>query len=193
MEEGEDKEQSENNTENDLTDKQASGRIEQKVSPAYRKAAEILKQLPCAIIETQTAEAVNEWFEKRNKDKQYYPTYTPGTKPVVIELNERSKFVRVYVKGEGGTGMHGGWVMLLKDIEGLSPLEIRDKYSLPAIPVYVCDVVFDAGTKMRMGEANAIEGWGKGGGIQFDLMGQRIGSFVNERRLIDVQNPTQFD
>lgn len=34
-----------------------------------------------------------------------------------------------------------------------------------------------------MGIANEIDGWGVGGGIQYDLMGQRIGSFENERVL----------
>jgi len=34
-----------------------------------------------------------------------------------------------------------------------------------------------------MGIANPIENWGAGGGIQFDLMQQRIAKFINSRQL----------
>ncbi len=76
--------------------------------------------------------------------------------------------------------------MLREDIEGLSPKQIRDKYALPVVPEYVCDVVLEAGTTLRVGVANAVEGWGMGGGIQFDMIGQIIGSFINQRRITDV-------
>ena len=66
------------------------------------------------------------------------------------------------------------------DISGLTPLEIQDKYALPFTPKYICDVDIDAGTVLRTGEANPLFGY-KGGGTQFDLMGQYIGKFSNER------------
>ena len=84
-----------------------------------------------------------------------------------------------------GSGMRGGWIMRAEDIEGLTPLQIQEKFALPNTPKYVCDVELEAGTHLRVGEANPLEGWGAGGGTQYDLMGQRIGNFTNERALGD--------
>lgn len=73
--------------------------------------------------------------------------------------------------------------MKSEDIAGLSPIQIRDKFALPAIPEYVTDVTLPAGTRIRVGEVNPLEGWGSGGGLQIDLMGQRTGIFENPRPL----------
>ena len=73
--------------------------------------------------------------------------------------------------------------MKAEDIEGLTPLEIQNKFALPHTPEYICDVKLKAGTHTRVGEVNPLEGWGNGGGIQSDLIGQRIGIFENERPL----------
>ena len=43
------------------------------------------------------------------------------------------------------------------------------------------DVTLESGTTLRTGIVNPLEGWGKGGARQFDLMGQRTGKFTNER------------
>lgn len=86
-----------------------------------------------------------------------------------------------------GSGMRGGWIMRAEDIEGLTPLQIQEKFALPNTPKYVCDVELEAGTHLRVGEANPLEGWGAGGGTQYDLMGQRIGNFTNER-VLEVPN-----
>lgn len=81
--------------------------------------------------------------------------------------------------------MYGTWLLKLQDIKGLTPLEIKEKFALPSMPKYICDVELKAGTRLRMGEVNPIKEWGHGGGIQYDLMGQRIGNFKNERLLED--------
>ena len=60
---------------------------------------------------------------------------------------------------------------------------IRDKFALPVVPEYVTDVTLPAGARVRVGEANPLDGWGSRGGIQIDLMGQRIGIFENPRLL----------
>ena len=83
-----------------------------------------------------------------------------------------------------GSKMHGGWIMRPEDIEGLTPLQIQEKFALPSTPKYVCDVELEAGTHLRVGEVNPLEGWGKGGGTQYDLIGQRVGNFTNERLLV---------
>ena len=73
--------------------------------------------------------------------------------------------------------------MNAKDIEGLNPLEIKNKFALPNTPQFICDVELEAGTHIRIREVNPIDGWGNGGGTQYDLIGQRIGTFKNERLL----------
>ena len=133
-------------------------------------------------IKTFSAEEVNKWFVD-NVKSDYRPPYKPGTKVKEIELTEKTTFVRVYDKMPDGSGMYGSWVMKADDIRGLTPLEIQDKFALPHTPKYVCDVELEAGIHMRVGEVNPLDGWGKGGGIQYDLIGQRIGIFKNERIL----------
>ena len=137
------------------------------------------KPLSHEITNTVSAEETNQWFKE--KDPNYNPPYKPETKVNEIVLQEDSTFVRVYDKDI--SSKKGGWVMRYEDIKGLTPQQIRDKYALPALPKYICDVELEAGTHLREGVTNPIEGWGKGGGTEFDLMGQYIGKFKNERVL----------
>ncbi|MGC6175852.1 hypothetical protein [Lacrimispora sp. 38-1] len=74
--------------------------------------------------------------------------------------------------------------MKAEDIKGLTPLQIQDKFALPATPKSVAEVKLKAGDTIRMGEANPIFGSG-GGGTQFDLMGQYIGEFNEIGNLTD--------
>lgn len=68
------------------------------------------------------------------------------------------------------------------DIKGLTPQEIQKKFALPSTPKFVVDIKLEAGTKIRTGIANSLFGF-EGGGQQFDLIGQRVGDFVNPRPL----------
>jgi hypothetical protein len=127
----------------------------------------------------KSAESTNTWW----KDTMGYnhPPYKPGTIVNEFELARNTTFVRVY---DGDvSGMYGGWVMRAEDIKGLTPAQIRDKFALPAEPRYIVDVKLSEGTRMRTGVVNEVPEWGKGGGTQFDLMGQRTGEFVNPREL----------
>ena len=129
------------------------------------------------VVQTVQADEVNTWW----KTEMGYdnPPYKPGTSVDIISLKRETTFVRVY-DGEV-SGQFGGWLMNLDDIKGLTPEEIRDVYALPAIPKYMTDVTLESGTTLRTGIVNPLEGWGKGGARQFDLMGQRTGKFTNER------------
>ena len=133
-------------------------------------------------VKTFTAEETNQWFID-NVKPDYKPPYKPGTLVKEIELTENTTFVRVYDNMPDGSGMYGSWIMRAYDIEGLTPLEIQNKFALPNTPKYVCDVELEAGTHIRVGEVNPLDGWGNGGGTQYDLIGQRIGNFKNERLL----------
>lgn len=108
------------------------------------------------------------------------PPYKPGTLVQEIELTENTTFVRVF---DGvNSGQAGGWIMKAEDIAGLTPAQIQAKFALPNLPNQVTDVVLEAGTKIRTGVVNPLFGH-QGGGIQFDLMGQRVGEFINARPL----------
>ena len=150
-------------------------------APAPQKADSVnyTEGINCTLVEKTDGDTTNEWW----LDVMGYenPPYLPKSEVQIIELQEDTKFCRVY-DGEV-SGMLGGWVMKLSDVEGLTPEEIKDKFALPATPVKICDVTVPAGTKMRTGLCNPLEGWGKGGGVQFDLMGKRIDKnlYGNER------------
>ena len=54
------------------------------------------------------------------------------------------------------------------DIEGLTPLQIQEKYALQMTPTHYCYVDVPPGTEMYIGIANEVSGWGAGGGMQFE-------------------------
>jgi len=162
------------------------GITEESIETGIKHAGEVLEggsgNIKYNEIKIFTAEETNQWFIDNIKP-DYKPPYKPGTVVKEIELLEDTTFVRVYDKMPDGSGMYGSWVMKAEDIEGLTPLEIQNKFALPNTPRYICDVELDAGTHIRLGEVNSVDGWGNGGGIQYDLIGQRIGEFGNERLL----------
>ncbi|WP_432719004.1 hypothetical protein [Pectinatus frisingensis] len=129
----------------------------------------------------KNADEVNTWWKvEKGYDK---PPYKPGTVVQEVELQETTTFVRVY--DDVNSFQKGGWVMKKEDIAGLTPEQIKDRFALPGVPKYITDVTIPGGTKVRIGEANEVSGWGKGGGTQIDLMGQRgVGEeFSNPRPL----------
>ncbi len=130
------------------------------------------------LVETLSAEEVNLWWAEQGYDN---PPYKPGTSVMVIRLTEDTVFSRVY-DGEV-SGKYGGWVMDYDALDGLTPEVIRDLFALPAVPRYRVDVILPAGSLVRRGICNSVEEWGEGGGIQYDMMGERIGEFVNEKPL----------
>ena len=126
-----------------------------------------------------SAESVNKWWVEHDYDK---PPYTPKTVVQDITLKNDLTFVRVY-DGENST-LKGGWVMRAEDIKGLTPAQIQEKFALPSTPKYVGEVHLKNETTIRMGEVNPNYGF-KGGGIQFDLKGQRVGEFKEIGNLED--------
>ena len=141
-------------------------------------------QAPSETVEAEeitevSADDVNESLKE--VDPNYNDPYKPGTTVQELELKEDTTFVRVYDKEN--SSMKGNWVMEEKDVKGLTPEQIRDKYALPQTPEYKCSVTLKKGTHVRCGVTNGQPGWGKGGGKQYDMMGQRTGTFTNEQKL----------
>ncbi len=109
--------------------------------------------------------------------------YKQGTFVFETELKQKTTFVRVY--DDVNSNMKGSWLMRGSDIRGLTPQQIKDLYSLPTLPKYYVEVTFDAGTKLRAGVAGPIEGWGRGGGLQYDtkLNSGYVGTYGQEKLL----------
>ena len=129
------------------------------------------------ILNTSSAENVNKIFRDTMGQQ---PPYKSETSVTEIQLTENATYVRVYDKVN--SRMQGGWVMKAEDIGGLTPQEIQNKFALPNIPKYICDVNLEAGTRLRTGKVNPLFGF-DGGGQQYDLIinGKNVGTFTNER------------
>lgn len=119
------------------------------------------------------------WKKFRGYDN---PPYKLGGKVQSIELTKDITFVRVYSKGQ--SGMKGQWVMRREDVRGLTPKEIKNKFALPDEPIYICEVQLAKGTRLHKGVANSVEGWGNGGGVQYDLRLSETGIFRNESKIV---------
>lgn len=134
------------------------------------RVRENVSQVDCKVVGTYSAEEVNATFPSN-----YEPPYKEGTQVVEIELNKDTTFSRVYHQNpDGSNNMKGNWSMNESEIKGLSPDQIQDKFSVPKQPDSICDQNVPAGTRMRVGEAAGVGEYGtKGGGIQFDLKGNR--------------------
>jgi hypothetical protein len=102
-------------------------------------------------------------------EKGMNPPYDESIRPRTINLNNPRTFVRVH----GEINQARSWMMRAREIEGLTPLEIQDKFALPELPRFVSEVDVPAGTSLRVSRAAPIEGWGSGGGTQYELL-QRI-------------------
>jgi hypothetical protein len=107
------------------------------------------------------------------------PPYTDSAKVVSFKPQEPTDFVRVH----GDTNQGGRWVMNRKDIEGLTPVQIKEKFALPDLPTKVSDVTVPGGTGMRMGPVAPNYG-SQGGGIQFEVL-ERV-EYKNARLIGDL-------
>ena len=75
-------------------------------------------------------------------------------------------------------------MMNASEIEGLSAKEIKDKFALPELPTHISDVNVPEGTKVRIGTAGKVDGWGNGGGQQVEVL-EKLSedAFTNTRKL----------
>lgn len=107
------------------------------------------------------------------------PPYTPGSVVRDVTLSRPSdpgEFVRVHTASNKG----GHWIMRRRDIEGLSPNEIRERYALPGTPTHVSDVMLPKGTRLRIGTVNE----GGGGVVQYEIQGRyQLGWFERTKEL----------
>ena len=101
----------------------------------------------------------------------------PWSGPVEEQIaTETEQYVRVFVaESEEGVAKRttGEWLVPKSQIEGKSAAEIKDLLALPgdSFPTHVVDVEIPAGQALRKGKAAAIEGFGKGGAQQVEIVG----------------------
>lgn len=88
-------------------------------------------------------------------------------------------FVRVTWTDQNRTG---AFLMRRSEIEGLTPRQIRDRFALPAVPLFHQEVVVPAGTRLRESTARPVAEWGPGGGRQFNLLERIDGGNFGELR-----------
>ena len=134
------------------------------------------------IIKTRTPlEANMEWLSRGYDKLPYDMDYEVR----IVEAGDEG-YVRVFSYNADGTSNKiGGWIMRKRDIEGLTPAQIAEKYALPPKPTHICDVMIKPECKLQVGIANKVDGWEMGGGMQFDTLGKKLpqSSFINERRI----------
>lgn len=162
-----------------LTDYKRLGIVSQEIAEGVVESAEnFITNLRVRNITSKAADEVNEWWKVTRGYTN--PPYTPSSIVLEVELEESTQFVRVY--DEVNSPMKGQWFMKAEDIAGLTPKQIQEKFSLLTEPKYVVDLQLPAGSRIRTGEANSLFGF-TGKGIQFDMMGQYIGDWINPRQL----------
>ena len=135
------------------------------------------------VIGTQSGDQVNDDMKKRGFNE---PAFKPGkTKDVqTIELTRETRFVRVFNEGGNPPSFaKGSWVMALEDIQGLTPAQIKDKFALPGMPSHVVELELPVGTQLITGPCNPVEGWGRGGGTQYFITGEKSHKYSNIRNL----------
>jgi filamentous hemagglutinin len=92
-----------------------------------------------------------------------------GTKVAIFEADGKMEFVRMYVVKEK-SNLVGQFVALAKDVRGLTPLQLKDKFDLPDLPTHIGTAIPPAGTRIAAGIVQPGNFGGAGGGTQFYFM-----------------------
>jgi filamentous hemagglutinin len=109
----------------------------------------------------RSAEEVNKEFEAND----WEPPYKPGTQVTEYTISADEPFVRVHF----GPNEKGDWLVKKEAIQGLTPEEIKRKYSLKHTPTHVSDVTATSGSRIRKGKVNSNFG-GNSGATQYQLL-----------------------
>jgi hypothetical protein len=116
-------------------------------------------------------------YHAKNWGREGLPSRPPYDvrRPVKnIQLKRDTELVRVHLAGNA----RGSWMMRRREIEGLTPQQIKNRFALPTIPTHVSIIRVPAGTKLLVGAAGAQTKWGRGGGLQFELRSEMRKSWI---------------
>lgn len=100
----------------------------------------------------------------------YFAPYAVNSRPRNINTASDRTFVRVH----GDDNQISKWMMRANEVDGLTPIQIKEKFALEFVPKKMTEVNVSAGTNMRVSIAGPQPQWGtSGGGTQYELL-QRI-------------------
>lgn len=115
------------------------------------------------ITEMMPAESMNkkisEWYSE--------PPFKKFSKVGVFEADGNMEFYRVYKMTGKESEIAGQFVALERDIKGLTPQQLKDKFDLPQVPTHMSKVTPPKGTKLATGIVEEGNFGGKGMGTQF--------------------------
>jgi filamentous hemagglutinin len=112
-----------------------------------------------------------------SSDKANADHINAGEKPPYGGARARDVILKndtVFVRVHGEDNQASSWMMRAEDIEGLTAKQIKEKFALPELPKYISEVHVPKGTRIFIGKVAPQKGWGKGGGIQYELKGDRL-------------------
>lgn len=114
-------------------------------------------------IDTKSAEHYNDISISHG----YEPSWKVGTKVFEFKLTQQEVFYRVHLKGKPW----GAWLLHKHDIDGLSPIEIKEKFALPKKPEMLSQVEVPEGTSLLKGRVGKNKfGGDNEGAVQYQLL-----------------------
>ena len=137
----------------------------------FMKNVHVIERMPAEIMNKK----ISGWYK--------LPPFEAGTKVAVFECGSRAEFVRVYSKGFNEP--HGNFIAFKKDIQGLTSLQIKEKFDLPVAPTHYSFVNPPAGTRMAMGIVKENNFGGKGGGTQLYFIGEVQRDWFSKGKRLD--------
>ena len=127
-----------------------------------RLANESLQKIRNRPHQVRTAEEVNRSYSEMG----HRPPYKDKTRVVEFESLEGEKWVRLH----GSENQKGIWIVREEAVKGLSPEQLRKKYSLPKAPTEISEVTLPKGIKIRRGRVAENFG-GNSGAVQYEILG----------------------
>ncbi|HRP37698.1 MAG TPA: RHS repeat-associated core domain-containing protein, partial [Candidatus Dojkabacteria bacterium] len=110
------------------------------------------------------SDAVNKLYT----DKGYYAPYQSG---VTLAEFEAPTALKNIVRLSGENNVQGSWFTTMEEIKGLSPAQLKNKFSLKYEPTNMTPVTLKEGTTMRVGSASSVKEFGtSGGGFQIEVL-----------------------
>jgi uncharacterized protein YhjY with autotransporter beta-barrel domain len=96
-------------------------------------------------------------------------------------------FIRFYnpTASSNPSGQEGSWVMRVSSVRGLNAQQIRALFALPNTPTMMTLGLSVPGESFYTGLAAPIDGWGEGGGQQFQSSGTPYTIFFNGQSVMD--------
>ncbi|MBZ4219738.1 MAG: autotransporter outer membrane beta-barrel domain-containing protein [Chlorobium sp.] len=109
-------------------------------------------------------------------------TLVTSTKTTVPQF-----FIRFYnpTALSNASGQEGSWVMRASSVRGLNAQQIRALFALPNTPTMMTLGLSVPGESFYTGLAAPIDGWGEGGGQQFQSSGTPYTIFFNGQSVMD--------